>query len=125
MKIEFLKSGSPECPWIRLYKFKASEAYELRRIALQLARGAYRVIPLQEGPTLSPIVSCELTLRLGEEGQGVFETAPLKFSWVLSKSGWIWVAGLIRPFSRGQLSGFQWLSSKGGIQILLSPDGQW
>jgi hypothetical protein len=125
MKMEFLKSGSPECPLIRLYEFKASEAYELRRIALQLARGAYRAIPLQEGPALSPIVGCELTLSRGEEGQGVFETAPLKFSWALSKSGWIRVASLIRPFSRGKLSGFQWLSNQGGIQILLSPDGHW
>jgi len=125
MKIEFLNSGSPNCPLIRLYEFKASEAYNLRRIAMQLARGKCQIIRLQEESVYSPIGGCELTLSRGEKDQGVFEAAPLKFSWVLSKSGWFNVAGLIRPFSRGNLSGFQWLSSTDGIQILLSPDGRW
>jgi|SRR5580698_5628009 hypothetical protein len=125
MKIEFLKSGAPECPLIRMYEFKANEAYELRRVALQLARGVYRSIALQERPTLSLSGGCELALGCEEKDQGVVETGPLKFSWVLSKPGWIQVAGVIRPFSRGDLGGFQWLSSVGAIQVLLSPDGRW
>jgi len=38
MKLEFLASGSPDCSLIRLYEFNAKEAYDLRRITLQLAR---------------------------------------------------------------------------------------
>jgi hypothetical protein len=37
MKLEFLECGSPDCPLIRLYKFNAKEAYDLRRTALQLS----------------------------------------------------------------------------------------
>ena len=92
MKIEFLKSGSPECPLVRLYEFEASGAYHLRRIALRLARGTYHIIPLREEPTFLLVGGCELTLNRGEKDQGVFETAPLKFSWVLSKLGWLSVA---------------------------------
>jgi hypothetical protein len=125
MKVEFLKSGSPDCPLIRLYEFEASEVYHLRRIALRLARGTYQVIALHEEPGVFPIGDCQLTLSRGEKDRGVFETAPSRLAWVLTKSGWFNVAGLIRPFSRGNLSGFQWLSSNSGIQILLSRDGRW
>jgi hypothetical protein len=124
MKIEFLKSGSPECPVVRLYEFEASGAYHLRRIALRLARGPYQAIPLHEEPVALSIGGCQLSLSRGERDRGVLETAPLEFSWGFSRSSWLRVAGLIRPFSRGDLNGFQWLSEVGGIRILLSPSGQ-
>ena len=125
MKLEFLESGSPDCPLIRLYEFNSKEAYDLRRIALQLAKGREQNVSLHEQPAVIPIGGYELTLHQGEKDKGVKQVAPLKFTWVLTKSGWLNVGGLIRPFSRGNLGGFQWLSSKGGIQIILSPDGCW
>jgi hypothetical protein len=87
MKLEFLESGSPDCPLIRLYEFDAKQAYSLRRITLQLARGRDQTVALHQQRGVTPVRGCQLTLSLGEKDQGAVETAPLKFKWVLTKSG--------------------------------------
>jgi len=125
MKIEFLKSGSPDCPLIRLYGFEADEAYRLRRIALRLAKSTCQAIAFDEQAGILPIGGCHLILSCGKEDRGVLEVGPSTIEWGLTKSGWFNVAGLIRPFSRGNLAGYQWLSDRGKIRILLSRDGQW
>src|SRR5437879_12497116 len=79
MKIEFLKSGSPDCPLIRLYEFKPSEAQALRRIALQLARGRIQRVPLHNEQGILAIGGCQLALSREERDRGVFETGPLEF----------------------------------------------
>lgn len=125
MKLEFLASGSPDCPLIRIYEFNSKEAYELRRIALLLARGREKVVRLHKQPNATVISSFELTLQQGKKDRGVSEISPLKFEWVLSQAGWLQVADLIRPFSRGATKGWQWLCEIGRTRILLSCDGQW
>ena len=125
MKLEFLENGSPDYPLIRVYEFDAEEAYNLRRITLQLARGKDQTVLFHEQPGVIPIGGCQLTLHRGEKDRGVSEFASRKFKWVLSNTGWFQVAGLIRPFSRTDLSGFQWLSEGGQIRVLLSQDGHW
>lgn len=125
MKLEFLKSGSSDCPLIRLYEFHTKDAYNLRRTALQLARRRGQMIRLHEEEGIFPIGGCQLILRNGEKDRGVAQVAPLKFIWALSKVGWLQVASLIRPFSRGANKGWQWLSEKGQARVLLSCDGRW
>lgn len=125
MKLEFLASGPPDCPLIRIYEFNSKEAYELRRIALQLARGRETVARLHERPNVTAIDDLELALQQGQKDCGVSEISRLKFEWVLSRAGWLWVASLIRPFSRGTTNGFQWLAGTGRVNILLSCDGKW
>jgi hypothetical protein len=125
MKLEFLESGSPDCPLIRLYEFNAKEAYELRRIALQLAKGKEHTIFLHEQPGMISIGGCELTLQQEDKDRGASEISSLKFKWVLSQAGWLQVAGLIRPFSQGANKGWQWLSEVGKVRILLSVEGSW
>jgi hypothetical protein len=125
MKIEFLKSGSSDCPLIRLFEFEANEAQSLRRIILQLARGYASSVPLHKEQGIQPISGCQLTLSRGEKDRGAFETGPMEFAWVLTGGGWLSVSGLIRPFSRTNTSGYQWLSDRGKIRILISHDGSW
>jgi hypothetical protein len=126
MKMEFLRSGARDCPLIRLYEFNRSEAQSLRRIALRLARGWIQTVPLHKEQGILAVAGCQLALSRGEEkDQGVFETAPLGFAWVLTGAGWLSVSGLIRPFSGTDTGGFQWLSDDGKIRILLSHDGRW
>src|SRR5919109_3201642 len=110
MKLEFLANGSPDCPLIRIYEFNSREAYELRRIALHLARGKETVVRLREQPNVTAIGGCELILQQGKKDRGAFSISPSKFEWVFPQSGWLQVADLIRPFSRGTASGFQRLS---------------
>jgi hypothetical protein len=125
MKMEFLESGSPDCPLIRFYEFKLSEAQSLRRIALQLARGRTPSVQLHKEQGIEAISGCQLTLNRGEKDQGVLESRPLEFTWVLTGGGWLSVSGLIRRFSRASSGGYQWLSDRGKIRILISHDGRW
>jgi hypothetical protein len=125
MKMEFLKDGSPDCPLIRLYEFKPSEAQSLRRIALQLARGRTEKVLLHEDQGILAIGACKLALCRGDKDRGAFETSPLEFQWELTGGGWLSVSGLIRPFTRTDSSGFQWLSDGRRVRILLSHDGRW
>jgi hypothetical protein len=125
MKLDFLRSGSPECPLIRLYDFDTVEADRLMQVALRLAQYQNKVVALHTEQYVRAIGGCELTLREGEKDQGASELAELKFEWVLTKGGWLEVAGLIQPFCRGEASGYQWLTRTGKIAVLLSHDGQW
>jgi hypothetical protein len=125
MKLEFLESGSPDCPLIRLYEFGTKEANSLRRIALHLAGAKEQTVLFHEQPGVIPVDGCQLTLHLGKKDLGVFEQGPNKFKWALSRTSWFQVAGLIRPFTRTVSSGFQWLSDGGQIRVLLSHDGRW
>jgi hypothetical protein len=124
MKLEFLESGAPDCPLVRLYEFDANEAYNLRRIVIQLAGSSEQTVLFHEQPGVIPIGGCQLTLHLGDKDRGVSELASNKFKWVLSEAGWLQVSGLIRPFTRTDSSGFQWLSDGGRIRVLLSHDGR-
>ncbi len=125
MKMEFLESGSPDCPLIRFYEFKLSEAQFLRRMVLQLAKGRTPAVELHKEQGIEAISGCQLTLSLGEKDRGVLESRPLAFRWVLTGGGWLSVSGLIRPFSRAISSGYQWLWDQGRIRILISRDGRW
>src|SRR5262249_34809201 len=93
MKLEFLASGSPDCPLIRLYEFTSKDAYELRRIVLQLARGEETIVWLHEQPNVTAIGGCELALRQGKKDRGVSATSLLKLEWILSPVSWLQVAG--------------------------------
>jgi len=125
MKLEFLESGGPDCPLIRLYEFDLKEAYQLRRAALQLARGKVTMILLHKQPYITPIGSCELTLHRRNKNCGVSKISALKFDWVLSPTGWLQVAGRVRPFSRELLPGWSWLSDGGKVNVLLSCSRSW
>jgi hypothetical protein len=126
MKLEFLRSGAPACPLIRLYEFNAAAASQLHQIVLRLAENQMAFVTLDQEPSISPIGGCKLTLRSGKEDRGVTEAAPFRFEWVSSGDGWLGVAGLIQPFTREELcTSHQWLSSIGKIAVLFSPNGSW
>jgi hypothetical protein len=125
MKLEFLKNGAPDCHLIRLYEFESSEVQLLRRIVLQLARGKTSSVRLHKEQGIQAIDGCQLTLSRGEKDRGVDEIGPLEFAWALTKSGWLNVSGLIRPFSRTSSDSYQWLWDGRKIRILISHDGGW
>jgi quinol monooxygenase YgiN len=56
MKIEFLPSGSPDCPLIRLYGFDRTEATRLREIVNRLASGSQQAISLHEEIGVEPLI---------------------------------------------------------------------
>jgi hypothetical protein len=107
MKMEFIKSGSLDCPLIRLFEFKTSEAQSLRRIALQLAKGRTQSVLLHKAEGIEAIDWCQLTLSRGEKDRGTFETGPMEFAWFLTGGGWLSVSGSDSPVLANWLT---WLS---------------
>ncbi len=125
MKLEFLSRGSRERPLIRMYEFSRGEVCFLRQTLYDLSKGSRISVPLHSEPSIERVGSCELTLRLGSWDQGIREISPSVFECMLTKSGWDNMAGLLDPFCERDVIGYQWLSSVGGTDLLLSPDGQW
>ena len=41
------------------------------------------------------------------------------FEWVLSPDGWSNVEGLLEPFTESDTSGFQWLTNRGRVAVLI------
>lgn len=125
MKLEFLRSGSPDCPLIRLYDFDAEQARRLQQMVLRLTNGQNEAVALHAEPDVHPINGCELTLRERERDQGVREVTKMKFECTLTKAAWLDVGALIQPFCLGESAGYQWLTRTGKIALLLSRSGEW
>jgi hypothetical protein len=125
MKLEFLGSGSPDCPLIRLYDFDAEQARSLRQVVLRLASEHAEPVLLHSEPFVQPLGGCELTVRPGEKDRGVYELGQGKFVWEVTAGGWLDIAGLIQSFCRGDSRGCQWLAKSGAIAVLFSQDGKW
>jgi hypothetical protein len=125
MKIEFLPSGSPDCPLIRLYGFDRTEATRLREIVNRLASGSQEAISLHEEIGVEPLGGCKLDLRLGGQDLGIVQNAPLSFQCILTADRWSDMACLLQPFCETEGSIFQWLNEDGKISLLLSRDGKW
>lgn len=125
MKLEYLSDGSPDCPLIRLYEFDQSEARQLRQLVESLVTGERQDIALQNEMWVEAVSGCCLSLRVGTRNQGVRQVQPLRFECVLTPDGWSNVEGLLEPSSESDTSGFQWLTSCGGVALLISRDSHW
>jgi hypothetical protein len=135
MKIEYLESGSPDCPLIRIYGNNCGEFSTLADTIIQLHQGSIQHAVLTELTHFEGIDGCILTAAIGHE-EGVSRFSKEEFRWSLSQSKWSMVADLISPFTRSHLYDMhQWLSGKeaiallnqGIISILISTDprGSW
>jgi hypothetical protein len=125
MKLEYLASGSPDCPLIRLYDFSNVEATELCSTIEKLANGALREVAIGELPFITAIDGCQLSILAGTWDAGVVQLPDGSFICRLTPDTWDNVAGLIEPFMQ-DATGYQWLvSTPGDAAILLSVNGQW
>ena len=127
MKLEYLSSGSPDCPLVRLYEFDMTDAKRLREAFRSLADGSLQDVPLHEEWWVKSIAGCHLDLRRGAKDLGVVERLPSKFECVLTGEGWRQVAELTDPFctSESPQEPFQWLNEDGEVSLLLTPSGRW
>jgi hypothetical protein len=125
MKLEYLATGSTDCPLIRLYDFDEGEACQLRELVRSLVTGDRQSAPLQNEVWADPVGGCCLSLRRGNQDQGIRQGEPLNFECVLSPDGWSNVEGLLDPFCESNTAGFQWLTHDGRVALLISQSGQW
>jgi hypothetical protein len=125
MKLEFLASGSPDCPLIRLFAFDSEEALRLRTLISSLSTGSSQNVALHEQSGFEQVNACRLFLRAGQSDEGLRMVAPGVFECVLSKDAWDTMAELVEPLCEPTAQGFQCLSGLPGINLLLSRDGSW
>jgi len=125
MKIEYLADKARKCRLIRLYGYSQPEACQLREIVKELVSGDLQSVPLQEERWAVPIGGCRLTLRRGRRNSGIRQLGPLNFECVLDADGWNNVEGLLEPFCVSNTAGFQWLTNRGEISLLISQTGSW
>ena len=125
MKLEYLPDGSLDCPLIRLFEFDQSEAQRLRQLVRSLVTGDRQSVALQNEVWADAVGGCCLSLRRGNQDQGIRQVEPLNFECVLSSDGWTNVEGLLEPFCDSNTDGFQWLTHDGKVALLISQNGQW
>jgi len=125
VKMEFLAEGAPECPLIRLYDFTAEEARQLQRVFYSLADGSLDDVALDGMPFIEAVHGCQVRLLLGMSDRGIHPISSNVFEYALTGPGWSNVEGLVDPFAESNSRGFQWLSNRGPVQLLLSRNGEW
>lgn len=128
MRLEYLASGSPDCPLIRLYDFQPSEAAALLAAIGTLAASSAERIEVHQLPFAESVGGCELALtRRIRDIAVVRGSLHNQFECGFTAETWDNVAGLLEPFSQGA-GGFQWLAGAPGETALLlsaSATGEW
>jgi hypothetical protein len=122
VKLDYLKEGSDDCPFIRLYEFRSAEIHRLRRLFESLASGAAEHLVLDE---IESMDGTRLTFTRAARDRGVVQNGPQAFDVVLTSEGWQRCIELLEPFCEPS-RGYQWLCEDvGRIRLLLSPTGDW
>jgi hypothetical protein len=126
MKLEYLATGSPDCPLIRLYDFKPLEASALHAAIASLATEAADQVEIHQLPFVKVVEGCRLTLVRSTRDQAVISKGRLPdFECRFTAGTWDNVADLMAPFAVSA-RGFQWLTGvPGEISVLLSASGEW
>lgn len=124
MKLEYLATGSPDCPLIRLFSFDSSEAQKLRNLVAMLSTRSSPQLDLNEHLSIQAVGGCSLSLRTGNQDEGIRRCGPTSFECVLTTNGWEQVEGLLAPFCESA-TGYQWLIDTGTIRLLISVTGKW
>jgi hypothetical protein len=129
MKIEFLESGSADCPLIRIYGDEPEVCKQFRRAFEQLANGSVEETSLTDLPGVEPLGGCCLIAQAGRRDRGIVRKGGNGFCWVLTPATWDNVAGLIEPFCRNETCGYQWLdqfpASEARVLVSTSRSGCW
>jgi hypothetical protein len=128
MKIEYLASGSQDCPLVRLFDFAPAEVQRLRSEIFALASGTARTVVVHELPGVESIGGCRLTFITDRRDRGIVHIAePADFECRLTPTSWDNVATLAEPFLEPSDGYYQWLNHAfgGDVGLLLSPSGEW
>ncbi|MEL7345807.1 MAG: hypothetical protein AAFN59_13300 [Pseudomonadota bacterium] len=130
MKVEYLSSGSNDCPLIRIFGTNREEAISLRKAILSLADGTKMSVSTEEIFGLASSQNCRVVMSLGQTDLAPTEPRDGEFQWVLTVSGWKQVAELLSPFTHNARKGsYQWIGGDnvGEVSILFSfsEGGHW
>jgi hypothetical protein len=124
VKLEYLETGSADCPLIRLYEFNSTDIERLRAEVMRLMDGSVSRIRLEKIVPVTSIGGLESAFVQGARDRGVVRNGRNTFEVVLTSEGWDRVEGLLEQFCEPG-SGYQWLCEQGDASLLLSRDGSW
>ena len=125
MKLEYLPTGAPECPLLRLYDFDSDTVKHFRGLCTELATEGCDCVQMPEDLQVEAIADCRLVLKRVRSRFGLRQVTPQVFECALGREDWDNIAALLEPFCESDLTGFQWLVDKGEIRLLFSCDGKW
>ena len=125
MKLEFLPSGSPDCPLLRLFAFDHLQATQFRGLCRELATGKREAFGMPDDFPVDSMAGCRLKMKCAGAPGGIRQISLSAFECVLNQTDWDNIAGLVDPFCKSGAEGYQWLWETGQISLLLSLDGNW
>lgn len=129
MRVEYLHSGSPDCPLIRIFGTERAEFDELLAIVRALAEGQCLAVDLLNRPNFVGAEVDSFKLERARTSGGVMREDRREFRWRNTATDWTLVAGFLEPFSHSARTGaFQWLAGpearegleQSSISVLLS-----
>ncbi len=88
MKLEFLESGSSDCPLIRLYAFDSTEVLHLRAILRSFSNGTCDRYDLHGDRDIEALGGCRLSLHLQGKDLGIVRRDQFTFDCVFTKESW-------------------------------------
>src|SRR5438270_12731992 len=99
MKLEYLASGSPDCPLVRLFDFTPAEIQRFHSEIMALAAGTVRSVAVHELPGVESIGGCRLEFVVDRRDRGMVRVGdPADFECALTPDSWDNVAGRVEPF---------------------------
>jgi hypothetical protein len=136
MKLEYIETGSVDCPLIRIY---GEESFDSLIAAFcDLSNERLESVVVEDLPNYESINGCHLIISAGiiDDGIRKISSSNSGFSWVMKRSSWDDLAELAEPFHVFQKHQYQWLAgrearmpnlSASNIALVVStyPDGQW
>lgn len=115
MKLEFLASGSPDCPLIRRFASNGEDLSWLEILLRSVISGSTNNVALHEQLGFEQVNACRPCLRAGPSDQGLRTVAPGVFECVLTEYAWDTMAGLVEPLCEPDAQGYQWRNESAGI----------
>jgi hypothetical protein len=123
VKLDFIETGAPGCPLLRLAPADPEAVTRMIRVFRQVGAAP---IPLDGSAGVEPAGEVRLAVAEGNADLGVRRGEGGSFTWVMDHEGWLQVIELLAPFAQAKTteSRFQYLS-QGGITVVISTDGCW
>jgi hypothetical protein len=120
MNIEYLKTGSEDCPLVRIYGNIPRSAKILHHHTQMLCDGEVTIVKVHELPGFNSINGCKLTFSASDKDIGLKEIKHMDFICYLLLESWCRVSGQIKELTGVKVEGYQWLDESSDISLLIS-----
>ena len=108
-----------------MFQYRPSEIEALCTACRELAEGQRKEFVLHQQPWVEPVGGCTFVWQLAPRDIGVrLPQSGDAFVLALSSEAWREVEGKLMPFAE-RSDGFNWLTTDGDVEVLISNTGGW